>query len=568
MFLDSGEAEGAQSYSEKIGAVIYLPHEIASGLPEGVYQGIFMDESGNESRVIFDANGNVLLINEDGSWRALISEAIDEMLAVPAELQLKLDEFGLSVNQEGVFDNQGVKIGEIVEGELVLSSGLITEQNGVFAEQLAGFDAVELSAWDKLALDKMGITPVTFEGIASKTDGSTVYLPVQAGAELVTEALNFRGKIIDIDNKEVVRLNSGSLMVMRFAQPDGVEIFSGIDNQTGKAVVIAKFNDGEFGKPKPIEYENAVAIVALEFKGNTAWFVIKEGEVRPDTTINYIADVQNLLKSPDLEKLEQKKNDYVEKINKVNGFNFKSWQEMMDYYRVIFASHTAQRGISNFKGDFVYAYQEKEQNPENLNEVIKMSNHGRHFEALGLGWEIVYNNNLNMDLIKVDFINPIVSNELMSEYVGYVDENGQFQDFVNVRDLRENISEESKHEPLYGSQNFKNVLDYLASGKKISHYSILVFSNKGVKGIDPIDLFAVIYRASGNDRYDKFKPEPIYDLAMSEVGLYYRMISDSGLLKKLIFALGLKPDDLVKVIQGLGGDNSFIGLMCGIKVGD
>ena len=203
------------------------------------------------------------------------------------EMQSKLDEFELSVESDDVFDNQGVKIGEIVENELVLDESIFVEQRGVFVNQVVGFDTVEMSSWDKLALYKLGITPVSFEGVASITDGATVYLPMPEGAELVS------------DNPGVVQLKGGSLLINQFSKPKDADIFYGINTETNKAVVVVKDANEEWGQKKIIEYSEDTTLIIREYFGNTVWLALNEGEMRTDLTTTYVTDAQNLLTNVD-----------------------------------------------------------------------------------------------------------------------------------------------------------------------------------------------------------------------------------------------------------------------------
>ena len=104
-----------------------------------------MDESGNESKAIFGADGNVLLINEDGSWRAPISEATQEMLA---EVEKEGGVLTVSVNDkeysvELVWD---LEKGENVIGEFEATDEMrrIDDQTLLVEGKLFGLESGEL----------------------------------------------------------------------------------------------------------------------------------------------------------------------------------------------------------------------------------------------------------------------------------------------------------------------------------------------------------------------------------------------------------------------------------------
>jgi len=440
------------------------------------------------------------------------------------EMQSKLDEFELSVESDDVFDNQGVKIGEIVENELVLDESIFVEQRGVFVNQVVGFDTVEMSSWDKLALYKLGITPVSFEGVASITDGATVYLPMPEGAELVS------------DNPGVVQLKGGSLLINQFSKPKDADIFYGINTETNKAVVVVKDANEEWGQKKIIEYSEDTTLIIREYFGNTVWLALNEGEMRTDLTTTYVTDAQNLLTNVDYAKIEARKAGYVEKMSQVYGQDFVDWETMVDYLeqtpqgQKMLGNHSGGPGITMIDGV-------KKEYPEWHTSI----------KAFGLGfWKVDYKSRDADELVFLDFINPKMSEKMISMYVGYM-KDGKFYNFAFMFD-------QTTKTTLTGLET----LDNLTDGKTIVRYSFSLMSRIGLDVEDPKSIYQQYSSVHLN-------PGPLWDLVNSEVGLYFRLLSDAE-VREHIFVFGLNPAEVMMIQQGIGGGNILVGQ--GIRITD
>lgn len=414
----------------------------------------------------------------------------------------------------------------------------------VFVEIPSGV-AAELSIAEMIRLNRMGIEPILVNGTYGVLEGNVFRTAVPEGSVGVLA-----------ESPGVMELNDGRRLVFEFTVPDGVKVVMGKDKD-GRWVVVPMKDEDMVGKPRPVDYEAGTEVVVYHDAANTAWFAVNEGEVRRDTTNMHVTDAQNLLLSPDLERNSEKRQEYLGKLNKVYGQNFGSWEGMMDYIRPKFVG----REFNNWKykvpgdgsGSITEAWDVVPGKPE------MFPNKGRHFFALGLGWEKVYNQELGVELVKVDFINPSLSNELMSMYVGYV-KNGEVKDFLGVIDFRTDDDDTYSYYRK-SATSYTDLLDDLTVGKQTANFGLSAWSTVGVEGVEPETIFTEYAQAESKKKNwgEVFVPGPLAKLVTkTDAGLYYRALSDSG-LSEVVFLPGLLPDELVKIAKGLGTD-TFVGM--------
>ena len=468
---------------------------------------------------------------------------------VSPELEARAEALGLvfeynQTDQQWILlDEQGQKLGNIIDEELVLVGGLVNKEAFFLPEQMSSMNPVELSAFDAVSLLRMGITPVTSgEGFASITNGENVFLPVPEGAEAVE------------NNEAVVRLSDGSLMINRFILPEGFWLFHGTDNNTGRAVVVVKNENGEFLQPKPIEYEAGFVVEVIPDGDNTAWVVASEGETSSDRRI---VEAQNLLISSDQTEIEGKKPGIIDKLSRVHGLDLKTWPDVLDLARPMFEGKwfSYDDGQNYRAGDYVGTSKEAWQAVKGQ-PPVEFPNRGIHFEALGVDWDTVYIEELGIELVRVFFINPTLSDELMSMYVGYV-EGDEVKDFIFAQDDRtDDYTQDYAPHRDKGGASFVEFLDALTTGDQLAHYYVSVASD--IPTSASTDYEKVFAEYAQGDEWPEFDPGPLKDLVAGVYGTQFRVFSKDA-IRKLRWVPGLLPDELLLASRGLNPSTTFIG---------
>ncbi|MBC8549705.1 MAG: hypothetical protein H8D23_08630 [Candidatus Brocadiales bacterium] len=314
-----------------------------------------------------------------------------------AEVQTKLNLFMLRAIDGWVFDNQGVRLGELVEGELVLNDEILVEHQGVFLDQVEGFSAVEISPWDRLALHYLDITPVSFEGTASMSDGQTVYLPMPKGSEFVE------------NNPGVVRLTDGVLRINRFNQPKDSTIYYGIDNITDNAVALVKNENGEFGQPNPIDFEaGSVVLVKQDSEGQTVIIVGRERDQNAD--VYGLVDYQRVVRN-DAQILSQ--------FIKANGY------QNEDDLDVDIIDRLGETNLTLFVSQDL-----REGDREPLSNILFTS------QGLIVGWLETIDEQLGKILVQLVIRNPLIEG-LIYGTIGYRNSDGKISLICPVSIVKE-----------------------------------------------------------------------------------------------------------------------------------
>jgi len=365
-------------------------------------------------------------------------------------------------------------------------------------------------------LKEMGLTLDNSITIEKTNDG------FQLNTSDATTAVNDHG---------VLELANGNQLISKLQIPDSYNLTVARNKDGVRMAVIYNAIGEQVRNPTPIEYSKDTTVIVRNYFGNTIWLALNEGEMRSDNTTTYITEAQNLLRSFDYEAVEHIKEDYVEKMSRVWNENFASWEEMMDYLRL---TPQGQKMMDGHTGWYA----------QSKNAVFSDFHSGT--DAFGLGFEVEYNKELGINLVRADFANPHFPNELISLYLGYEGENGDLKKFSYM------YNEVTKKNP-----GFEEVLNEWIDGKTVMRVYFSQFSSDGLEVEDPKSLFSQYSSRSLN-------PGPLINLVMSSNGLYYRVLSDEK-LREQVFAPGLSPAEVIKIQQGISGKNSLIGFDIRIK---
>jgi len=363
------------------------------------------------------------------------------------------------------------------------------------------------------------------------------------------------------DNSRLIQLVDGTVMIGEFQVPDGelVEVGKAPEGnewgvEPGKVVAVV-IKDGQMvGVPIKIEFDGSdnTRVFFREDFGRTCWVVVEEntGVVRPDRTENWIVDANCIGVESGEEVLEARKLKYVEKIGDVYNQQFESWEQM-----TTFLLHTEKGRSMNGNDKMVPAHHidgklEKNSIPSKIHRM----------DAFGLGWVIEDNDLIGEKLVRIDFVNPQdPSPELMSMYVGYI-KGGKFVDFVGAFDLSDEDGQVYSGRRVGG--DFKKVLDFLTTGTNVSRYSYYAFSTGDSRELIDTNPEALLSQYAMTDHYPNFNPYPLSNLLTSEVGVYYRWLSDERFATVEdggIFATGLRASEIMTLQHGLNGLNALIG---------
>ena len=480
---------------------------------------------------------------QDGKWMRIAPEMAEAVVG-------KLESLALTTSWDGdnlvVLANEGRdRIGVLSENgeELELDLGYREAEQGMSPGAILalpeGAEALGIDGWQRWSLRVNGVMPVELDGVAAfgftRMEFDDV-LGKEVEKNIIRIVLPEGEHVLDERSAGLVRLENGSVAIGEFVVPEGVKLAL-VRNADGR-LAVATFKDGETGASKitPIEYSGDTTLVVRNYFGKTVWLALNEGEMRTDLTTTYITDAQNLLEKADYEVIEQRMAGYVDKMSEVWGQNFTSWEEMLDYLRL---TPQVQGMVDHNSGG-----------SEKImigGEVIEFQDWYSTNDGLGLGWEI--EDVFGEKLIRMDILNPKMSNEMISMYVGYIDSVGGWEYFSYIIDERGDGSRK-----LASGREF---LNYITNGKIVLRYDSSSYSMVGLDVEDQESLFsqpASPYLNSG----------PLLDLFLSDAGLYYRLLSDME-LREHVFSAGVTPSEKMMIQRGVGGNNAFIALRVWIK---
>ena len=442
-----------------------------------------------------------------------------------------------------LIDEMGFILGVFLDNQLLLIDEKFDVIQAGEPEFIHGNDdeksPVIMTAWDQLALWLRGITPLVSNGIVCMSDGETVTVPIPPGSKQVV-------------NQPMVELSDASLLIYQFNTDDNVVIG---ENDQGQYMA-ATFKDGQLTEPVLIQFEPGSEILTKNINENFFWIVTKDGEFQEGHT---------LLISPDNITIEQKKLEIVQKMNDVYNQNFTSWEQLTDYVnKSVFAGKTFHhsKGRVSIDGNFK-GYAKEGWPPQPGEKPISFPNKGISFEALGLDWEIVDHPESGNKLVRLYFTNPLLTNELMSMYVGYV-KNGVIKDFIYLDDDR--LGTNDDYHPTT-DEDFKTILNDLTTGYQTGFYKVSLYSSREIDYQNLNSIFTEYAIAEQlKDRYvnqhnwdpEKFKfdPGPLSELV--KYTLHYQLLSDSE-VNKVINPIFIPTNNLIELIRNLG-EETFIGM--------
>lgn len=422
-----------------------------------------------------------------------------------------------------LIDEMGFILGVFLDNQLLLIDEKFDVIQAGEPEFIHGNDdeksPVIMTAWDQLALWLRGITPLVSNGIVCMSDGETVTVPIPPGSKQVV-------------NQPMVELSDASLLIYQFNTDDNVVIG---ENDQGQYMA-ATFKDGQITEPVMIQFEPGSEIITRVINNQSIWIEAQDGQFQQAFNLeNVIHNIDN----------EEIKNNFMDRMG------FDSWEQVMTHGRQLFSGQQATHNNRNFKTDVVSTLTRGF-------EGQKGSNRALQFEALGIGWKITHHQELNKDLIQLFFINPTISSELMSAYIGYIDNSNTIRDFIGTYD------ESFDYSPYTYQKPFSEVLDELSNGKTFQ-LSISLFSYLEPNQDNLSKIFTQIHKApiveknyaekhgiSGDEW--AFDPTIMGELALSEN--YYQLMSDDEIRDLFEENDWLNPfNDFLK---GVGGE-SYIG---------
>ncbi len=414
----------------------------------------------------------------------------------------------------------------------------INSEKGINPAELSVFQQMNFSSFEisnSIYLDifNMGIVPTISDNLIGLFGDHICQVVIPEGAIAISE-----------ENPKLVLFPDGSQMIFEFVVPKSVKCITGkiqenniYGLETGTQVVIPIKNGEIIGLPKPIAFRPDVEILVKEINQETLWIIFKDG---------HFIDAYHLFGSPNTKSEADIKNQFM-----LEG-KFSNWDEVKEYASVALSG---SRTYDNRPFDARKFY------PFYINSISSI--HGI-IEGIVIGWEVVHHEQLDQDLIKIWFYNPYLNNEiesigyrnigdLFSAYIGFVDENGAFQDFTLNHEHRDGYQYRYN---AFDKTSFYPFLTHLV-GKSVQ-FTFLLKNNTGPDIEDPSSVFVGFSVQPGLKENWGIDYDPTLQMELALTGAY-RILSEKEISK--YFSSSFEATIFTKYIDG-----TFIGVY--MKVDD